>query len=65
MKKQVIIHFFVTIMVFMVINLTGNKFGNILRKLLAIPGKPIYYLYKLTKIHSLSVPHSLPVAQKE
>ncbi|WP_024787508.1 methyltransferase domain-containing protein [Lebetimonas sp. JH369] len=33
-----------------VINLTGNKFGNILRKLLAIPGKPIYYLYKLTKI---------------
>ena len=33
-----------------VINLTGNRFENLLRKLLAIPGKPIYYLYKLAKI---------------
>lgn len=33
-----------------VINLLGNRFENILRKLLAIPGKPIYYFHKLTGI---------------
>lgn len=32
-----------------VINLKGNKYENNLQKILAIPGKPIYYLYKFLK----------------
>jgi len=33
-----------------VVNLAGNRYENILRKLLAIPGKPLYYLNRLTNI---------------
>jgi len=33
-----------------VINLDGNKYDTMLRKVLAIPGKPIYYFNKITKI---------------
>ncbi len=33
-----------------VINLEGNRFEKTLRKLLAIPGKPLYWLYRLTNL---------------
>ncbi|WP_292654752.1 methyltransferase domain-containing protein [Nitratifractor sp.] len=33
-----------------VVNLSGNRYENALRKLLAVPGKPLYHFHRLTNI---------------